>query len=108
MPCLRCSARQTDPARGPSPWKSGVRDGRLVLVCPACQQSRDWTADLDRCAGCGSSALVRRLGETRCRSCGGGNIVAAVPRNSGEALEPAEVPGLADEVAAALARVFDR
>ena len=30
-----------------------LRD-RLVLICPACQQSTDWTADLEHCARCDS------------------------------------------------------
>lgn len=70
MPCVYCDTRQTDPARGASPWKRGVKDGQQVLVCPACQRSPDWADRLDRCAACGSTALVRALGETACRSCG--------------------------------------
>jgi hypothetical protein len=69
MPCYRCGARQTDPGKGPSPWKRGVIDDQQVLVCPVCQQSHDWVADLDRCQSCGSTMLVRALGETRCREC---------------------------------------
>jgi hypothetical protein len=42
--------RQTDPDRGKSPWKRGVVRDRLVLICPACQEAADWTADLERCA----------------------------------------------------------
>jgi len=49
MPCYRCGARQTDPGKGPSPWKRGVIADEQVLVCPDCQQTHDWTADLDRC-----------------------------------------------------------
>src|SRR5690348_592604 len=69
MPCYRCGARQTDPGKGPSPWKRGVIRDEQVLVCPACQAGHDWTADLDRCGSCGSTMLVRALGETRCRAC---------------------------------------
>ena len=70
MPCYRCRARQVDPARGPSPWKRGVRGDRQVLICPECQSGRDWASDLDRCPGCGSVRLVRRLGDVECRDCG--------------------------------------
>jgi len=111
MPCVRCSARQTDPVRGPSPWKSGVQAGRQVLVCPDCQRSGDWTADLDRCTACGSTMLVRRLGETSCRACGfvgPGESVVLSPGLDEPAPHWPAVPGLADEVAAALARVLGR
>jgi hypothetical protein len=70
MPCYRCGARQVDPARGPSPWKRGVRGSRQVLICPQCQSGRDWVSDLDRCPNCGGVRLVRRLGEVECRACG--------------------------------------
>jgi hypothetical protein len=70
MPCYRCGARQVDPARGPSPWKRGVRGSRQVLICPQCQSGRDWASDLDRCPQCGSVRLVRRLGDAECRDCG--------------------------------------
>ena len=98
MPCYHCGARQTDPGKGPSPWKRGVIDDEQVLVCPTCQGSHDWVADLDRCGSCGSTMLVRSLGETRCRQC--------------EWTKPATRAGgradgtLADEVAAALQRRF--
>ena len=70
MPCYRCGVRQTDPSRGQSPWKRGVRRDSQVLICPRCQASDDWTADLARCPRCGSVHLVRRLGEVECRDCG--------------------------------------
>jgi uncharacterized Zn finger protein (UPF0148 family) len=41
-----------------------------VLICPQCQSGRDWASDLDRCPGCGSVRLVRRLGDVECRDCG--------------------------------------
>ena len=69
MPCYRCGARQTDPGKGPSPWKRGVIRDEQVLVCPDCQTTHDWVADLDRCEACGSTMLLRALGETRCRAC---------------------------------------
>ncbi len=101
MPCFRCGARQSDPARGPSPWKRGVRDGRQVLLCPDCQRDREWVADLDPCPRCASTQLTRHLGETRCRSCGwaGGD-----PGGSDTAVRPD--PELSAEVAAAVERVL--
>ena len=98
MPCYRCGARQTDPGKGPSPWKRGVIDDEQVLVCPDCQGSHDWIADLDRCASCGSTMLVRQLGETRCRQC------TWTKQTHGEG-RGADA-GLSDEVAAALRRRF--
>src|SRR5512142_1921211 len=117
MPCFRCGARQTDPGRGASPWKRGVRAGTQVLVCPDCQRGSDWRAALDRCPRCASTMLIRALGDTVCRRCGltwggdtwggdtqgdtwGGDTRADPPR-------PAD-PTLADEVAAALTRVLKR
>jgi hypothetical protein len=106
MGCYVCGARQTDPASGPSDWQRGVVAGEQVLGCPSCQRSGEWAAALDRCAACGSAALVRRLGETVCRTCGhaGDGLPAASPppRRAGERA------ALADEVAAALDRAFGR
>ena len=51
VPCYRCGVRQTDPERGKSPWRRGVLRDQLVLVCPACQESGDWTAELDPAPG---------------------------------------------------------
>jgi hypothetical protein len=113
MPCYRCGVRQTDPVRGPSQWKRGVRGGVQVLVCPDCQGSHDWMSQLDRCAACGSTMLVRLLGETQCRSCGAAGEDAA-PRSLAAVAQPA-VPtsgggtiDLAGDVAAALDRLFGR
>ncbi len=76
--------------------------GEQVLVCPDCQSVHDWTADLDRCAACGSTVLVRALGETRCRGCGAVDQVVA---GSGSSLaSPAGT--LPDEVAEALDRLL--
>jgi hypothetical protein len=131
MPCYRCGARQVDPDRGESPWKRGVRADRQVLVCPACQVSFDWMADLDRCQVCASPHLVRRLGEVECRDCGSvrepaapasdvaGSLVPGGRRGAGLAAVPGSVkhepeaaeaptPGLAEEVERALARVLGR
>jgi hypothetical protein len=132
MPCYRCGTRQVDPDRGQSPWKRGVRAERQVLICPGCQASFDWAADLDRCAVCGGVHLVRRLGEIECRDCGRVGEPAAVPdgghghglgqdaRGPGsgrpghaDGSDAAEAggggtPGLAEDVERALARVLGR
>ena len=99
MPCYRCGARQTDPGKGPSPWKRGVIADEQVLVCPDCQQQHDWVADLDRCQSCGSTMLVRALGETRCRECSF--------TKQGDRVDPRAVDGgLSADVDAALRRRF--
>jgi hypothetical protein len=98
VPCYRCERRQTDPSKGPSDWKRGVIGDVQVLVCPDCQRTHDWQSDLDRCAQCDSTLLVRSLGETRCKACG--TAVAAVGESA-----PVD-PALADDVAAALERRF--
>src|SRR5215472_18475097 len=108
MPCYRCGARQVDPVRGHSPWRRGVKSDEQVLVCPGCQASADWTADLDKCRQCGSVHLVRRLGEVECRDCG----MTVVPDEPGSlSVGPARpatarAPGLSEEVALALERVL--
>ena len=132
MPCYRCGVRQTDPGRGQSPWKRGVRRDSQILICPACQASHDWTADLDRCGQCCSVHLVRRLGEVECRDCGAivppviddlvggglgeagslgddGPLSGAEP--AGQAVAPGQAgasPDLSEEVAKALERVLGR
>jgi len=128
MPCYRCGARQVDPDRGESPWKRGVRADRQVLICPACQSSVDWSAELDRCPVCSSMHLVRRLGEVECRDCGdvrepsaaaasvtpisgaapGGAAGSAGGGSVGGDADFGETPGLAEEVELALARVLGR
>jgi ribosomal protein L40E len=112
MPCYRCGARQVDPVRGQvSLWRRGVKDDEQVLVCPGCQASADWTADLDKCRQCGSAHLVRRLGEVECRDCGktvspdsAPGPLAARPVGPGTV----RAPGLSEEVALALERVLGR
>jgi predicted amidophosphoribosyltransferase len=100
VPCYRCGRRQTDPGKGPSSWKRGVIADEQVLVCPDCQQQHDWVADLDRCDSCGSTMLVRALGETRCRECAWAKqSIAGGHRDDGP---------LSEEVAAALQRRFGR
>jgi hypothetical protein len=130
MPCYRCGTRQVDPDRGQSPWKRGVRADRQVLVCPGCQSSFDWAADLDQCAVCSGVHLVRRLGEIECKDCGHVREPAEAPDASrglgsepigpgggqagslagSDGIEPGsgETPGLAEDVERALARVLGR
>jgi len=108
MPCYRCGVRQTDPERGKSPWRRGVLRDQLVLVCPACQESGDWTAELESCSRCGSVHLIRRLGQVDCLDCG-------LVREPEAALVPAGRPAaaspdaaLAEEVGRALDRLLGR
>lgn len=132
MPCYRCGTRQVDPDRGESPWRRGVQADRQVLICPGCQSSFDWLAELDRCPLCASAHLVRRLGEIECRDCGyvrapagaadpavgglAGGSDPALPGSTGAgvltgglAADDADpTPGLAEEVERALARVLGR
>ena len=102
MPCYRCGIRQTDPERGKSPWRRGVVHDQLVLICPGCQESADWTAEFERCAKCRSAHLIRRLGQVECLDCG----------LAREALDLAGRPSpdtaLADEVSRALDRLLGR
>ena len=102
MPCFKGGARQTDPARGASPWRRGVKRDHQVLVCPDCQTAHDWAADLDHCAVCGSLALICRLGEVECRDCG---HIRDAERDSDELVVSA-APGLSEDVAQALDRVL--
>ena len=119
MPCYRCGTRQVDPVRGHSPWRRGVKGDEVVLVCPACQATADWTADLDKCRQCGSVHLVRRLGEVECRDCGEAIPPAPEGGEPQVAGQPAglpatgrapglSAPGLSEEVAMALERVLRR
>src|SRR6202035_3981536 len=80
--------RQTDPERGKSPWRRGVVHDQLVLICPACQESADWTAELERCAKCRSAHLIRRLGQVECLDCG-------LVREPEAQINPGVNPGLA-------------
>ena len=99
MPCYHCGARQTDPGKGPSPWKRGVIRDEQVLVCPDCQSRHNWVGDLDRCESCGSTMLLRALGETRCRECSHVKVAYAAPRHD-------SADTLSSEVAEALRRRF--
>jgi ribosomal protein L32 len=107
MPCYRCGARQTDPERGKSPWRRGVRRDQLVLVCPGCQESGDWAADLESCGRCGSVHLIRRLGQVECLDCG----LVREPAPVLVSVPPTWVGGddaLAEEVGRALDRLLGR
>ena len=114
MPCYHCGTRQVDPDRGASPWGRGLLHDHQILVCPACQEQRDWTAELDRCGRCGSAHLVRRLDEVECRDCGLIRLTGAVPavrpggQPSGAALPASPDPELAAEVERALAKVLGK
>jgi hypothetical protein len=107
MGCHTCGRRQVDPESGPSTWRRAVVAGEQVLVCPDCQVE-GWTDRLDRCAACGSTVLVKRLGEVGCRTCGATGETAD---GAGATAKRATAPGaareaLADDVAAALERVL--
>jgi hypothetical protein len=102
MPCYQCGIRQVDPDRGESPWTRGVLRDHQILVCPACQTTRDWTAELDRCGRCGSAHLVRRLDEVECRDCGLTRLADVDHGTAGPD------PELAAEVERALAKVLGR
>jgi hypothetical protein len=113
LPCYRCGVRQTDPERGKSPWRRGVLRDQLVLVCPACQESGDWTAELEACAGCGSVHLIRRLGQVECLDCGlvrePGAVLNLGLVSAGSATPPASPDtALAEEVSRALDRLLGR
>ncbi|HEY6787162.1 MAG TPA: hypothetical protein VI365_07600 [Trebonia sp.] len=116
MPCYRCGARQSDPERGPSPWKRGVVREHLVLVCPACQQRPGWSGELQSCARCGSLHLIRRLDQVECLDCclvrdaarGDTAREQAVPGGTVPADGPVGDAALAAEVASALSRVLHR
>jgi hypothetical protein len=73
---------------------------QLVLICPACQQSGDWTAELAHCDRCRSAHLTRRLGQVECLDCG---LVGEPEPGLGVLASPDA--GLADEVARALDRL---
>ena len=120
MPCYRCGMRQTDPERGKSPWRRGVVHDQLVLICPACQESADWTAELERCVKCRSAHLIRRLGQVECLDCGlvrepevtlvpagPWNVAGRSPATAAPASAAADT-ALADEVGRALDRLLGR
>jgi hypothetical protein len=88
-----------------------MRD-QLVLICPSCQASADWTAELEHCAKCRGTHLIRRLGQVECLDCGlvrepeaglngGLNLGTLVPSGAADR-------ALADEVSRALDRLLGR
>ena len=103
MPCYRCGVRQTDPERGKSPWRRGVLRDELILVCPACQESGEWTAEVETCSRCASLHLIRRLGQVECLDCG----LVREPDASLVSASPVDA-ALADEVSRALDRLLGR
>jgi hypothetical protein len=85
----------------------------LVLVCPACQEAADWTADLDNCARCGGVHMIRRLDQVECLDCGQVRDADRVPGagpgtepGTGPDAGPAQDAAFADEVSRALERVL--
>jgi hypothetical protein len=113
VPCYRCGVRQTDPERGKSPWRRGVVREQLVLVCPACQESGEWTADLEHCARCHSAHLIRRLGQVECLDCGlvrepEASLIPVGGREADVGAPARADADLADEVGRALDRLLGR
>jgi hypothetical protein len=80
-----------------------VAHDQLVLICPACQESPDWTAELEHCAKCRSAHLIRRLGQVECLDCG----LVREPDASLVSASPVDA-ALADEVSRALDRLLGR
>jgi hypothetical protein len=77
-----------------------------VLICPDCYPTA--LEDLSRCPRCDSVRLVKRLDQIDCLDC---RLTRTVPANDIDAAPaiPAprgQDPGLAAEVASALARVL--
>jgi hypothetical protein len=101
MPCQRCGARQGDPSRGPSRWERAVAAGEQVLVCPTCQQDAGWQSGMDRCPMCDGVRLSKTLGVLRCSTCSWVGEASSPPEPAAASDEK-----LADEVRAALGRVF--
>ena len=113
MPCYRCGTRQADPEPGKSsPWFRGVVREHQVLVCPDCQPAA--LADMDRCAGCGSTHLIRRLDQVECLDCrltrdpSAPDALSAPEAPDGPDAGGGPDPALAAEVARAVARVLGR
>jgi hypothetical protein len=89
-----------------------LRD-ELVLVCPACQDAGDWTAELESCPRCASAHLIRRLGQVECLDCRlvrepeVALVPAARPRSASSAAGHPDA-ALAEEVGRALDRLLGR
>ena len=79
---MPCPTRDTRPCRPESDDQDRLQiggysrpgvdsDNKCCSRCgPACQESTDWTAELERCAKCRSAHLIRRLGQVECLDCG--------------------------------------
>jgi len=106
VPCYRCGVRQTDPERGKSPWRRGVLRDQLVLVCPGCQESGEWTAELESCSRCASVHLIRRLGQVECLDCGLTREPEAALVSAGNPVAASPDAALAAEVGRALDRLL--
>jgi hypothetical protein len=102
--CALCGRRQVDPVAGPSDWVRGVAGGEQVLVCPDCREP-GWDDVLDRCADCGSTRLVKRLGEVSCRACGAVDRVTGAP---GAGVRAGQERGSRDALAADVSAALDR
>ena len=111
MGCVTCGRRQVDPESGSSTWRRAVVRGEQVLVCPQCQ-GEGGTAGLARCVSCGSTVLVKRLGEVTCRDCGAVGdpirVYAAGDQASGPEVTSPGREALQRDVAAALDRLLGR
>jgi DNA-directed RNA polymerase subunit RPC12/RpoP len=71
MACFRCGKRQTDPAKGKSPWARVVIKGEQYLICPECQAADPgWKSLSDRCPYCDSRRLTVIMGTIVCKQCG--------------------------------------
>jgi len=71
MACYSCEKRQTDPAKGKSPWARFVLKGEQVLMCPECQdKDPKWRSISDCCPECESPKLSVVMGSVVCKDCG--------------------------------------
>ena len=110
MPCYRCGARQGDPEPGkPSPWSQGLVREHQVLICPDCYPAA--VDELTRCSRCDGVRLVRRLDQVECLDCRLTRDARCPEDDRGERARAARGcrprrPGLAAEVASALARIL--
>jgi hypothetical protein len=82
-----------------------LRD-QLVLVCPACQESGEWTAELESCSRCASVHLIRRLGQVECLDCGLVPEPESALVAAGSPVAASQDAALAEEVGRALDRLL--
>jgi transcription initiation factor TFIIIB Brf1 subunit/transcription initiation factor TFIIB len=78
------------------------------LVCPACQESGNWTAELESCSRCGSVHLIRRLGQVDCLDCGLVREPEPALVSAGRPASASPDTTLAEEVGRALDRLLGR